>query len=182
MRAMSRFGIRSKLKGLVKQAMGVDEPAPPPVRAVDPEPPPRAAPPPPRPPVPSPPPPKPPAAPSLGAKPPVDSAGEAGTMWVQAGKAHADEIVPGSVHQVEIFGRRYALYAVDGEFYATGDACPHAGGPLGEGDLNGFEVTCPFHAYTFDVRTGLCTSGADLPVACHKVKVKKNRILIEVPA
>ena len=103
-------------------------------------------------------------------------------MWVQAGKAKADEIVPGSVHQVEVFGRRYALYAIDGEFFATSDACPHAGGPLGEGELKGFEITCPFHAYSYDVRTGKCTSGADLSVPCIAVKVKKNRILIELPA
>jgi nitrite reductase (NADH) small subunit len=191
MRRMSRFGIRNKVKGLVKQALGMDEAAAPspPTPAYTPPPPPApkppvaaAAPKPPVPPVPvAPTPPVAKAAPSLGAQPP-EVAAEAGSMWVQAGKAKADEIVPGSVHQVEVFGRRYALYSVDGDFYATSDACPHAGGPLGEGDLDGHEVTCPFHGWTFDVRSGACTSGADLGVDSVNVRVKKNRILIEVPA
>lgn len=187
---MSRFGIRSKVKGLVKSALGMDEPAPvspaytppppapkPPAEVKPVEEAPPAPKPPPKPPVAKP---TPPPVASKGAAPSAP-AGEAGTMWVQAGKAKADEIVPGSVHQVEVFGRRYALYSLDDGFYATSDACPHAGGPLGEGDLNGEEVTCPFHGWTFNVKSGECTSGADLPVACVNVKVKKNRVLIEVP-
>ena len=213
MRAMSRFGIRSKVRGLVKQALGVDDVTPaapyePPSRPPSAPTPPSAAPasppgdaapvPPPAaeaapPSAPSPAPTAAPATPpkpgppsraptaSLGAKK-VEPTHEAGSMWVQAGKAHADEIVPGSVHQVEVFGRRYALYSVDGDLFATSDACPHAGGPLGEGDLSGHEITCPFHGFTFDVRSGACTSGADLSVDRHAVRIKKNRVLIEVPS
>lgn len=47
-----------------------------------------------------------------------------------------------------------ALYNVDGKFYALRNECPHAGGPLGEGDLQGSTVTCPWHAWSFDVCTG----------------------------
>ena len=169
---MSKFGIRKRLKGLVKQALGVEETPPPaPPAAYKPPPPPA-----PKPPAPKPPPVAAPPAPE-----PERPPDEGGTMWVQAGKAGADEIIPGSVHQVEVFGKRYAVYKVDGgEFFASADACPHAGGPLGEGDLDGHTITCPFHSFEFDVKTGECKSGAELSLRCVNVKVKKNRVLLEV--
>ncbi len=171
---MSKFGIRKRLKGLVKQALGVEEspPAAPPaapVRKAEPPPAPKPPPPAPKPPPQAPPPEEPAAVPDEG-----------GRMWVQAGKAAADEIIPGTVHQVEVFGKRYAVYNVDGEFFASSDACPHAGGPLGEGDLVGHTITCPFHSFEFDVSTGECKSGAELSLRCVAVKVKKNRVLLEV--
>ena len=93
-----------------------------------------------------------------------------------------DEIVPGTVHAVQIFGKRYALYKVeDGDFYASLDGCPHAGGPLAEGELDGFEVSCPFHSWTFDIRDGSCTSGGDMGVDCVTVKVVDEMVMLEVP-
>ena len=101
-------------------------------------------------------------------------------MWVQAAGVRPDEILPGSVHQVTIFGTRYALYkTTDGDFYATADACPHAGGPLGEGTLDGVEVTCPFHDWSFDVRDGRCTSGGDATVRSVEVRVEGDIVMLE---
>lgn len=92
-----------------------------------------------------------------------------------------DEVVPGTAHAVQIFGNRYALYKTDdGNFYATSDSCPHAGGPLAEGELDGFEVTCPFHSWTFDVRDGSCTSGESLDVQSAAVRVSDEMVFVEV--
>ncbi|MCP4868761.1 MAG: Rieske (2Fe-2S) protein [Proteobacteria bacterium] len=168
---MSRFGIRRRLKGAVKKAMGADE------SSVPTPPAPAAA-------APTPTPPKPPAAPSMGAPVAAPATDEPpkGRMWVQAQGVRPDEVIDGSVHQVGIFGTRYALYKTDdGEFHATSDSCPHAGGPLGEGELDGFDVTCPFHSFTFDIRDGSCTSGEDLSVRCIDVKVDNGKVFLEVP-
>ena len=51
-------------------------------------------------------------------------------------------------------GRALALFNLAGEFHALDNACPHRGGPLGEGTLEGTKVTCPWHGWQFDVRTG----------------------------
>jgi nitrite reductase/ring-hydroxylating ferredoxin subunit len=71
-----------------------------------------------------------------------------------------------------------ALFNVGGEFYAINYVCPHMGGPLGEGKLAGFVVSCPWHAWTFDVRTGLadhpgghCVSAYELVVEGDEVKI-----------
>jgi len=46
-----------------------------------------------------------------------------------------------------------------GQLFAISATCTHAGGPLDEGSLDGFVVTCPWHASRFDVRTGRVRGG-----------------------
>ena len=92
----------------------------------------------------------------------------------------AKEVVPDTAHSVEVFGTRYALYKVGDDFFATLDSCPHAGGPLGGGDLDGFTISCPFHGYEYDVRDGQCTSGQPFEVACVPVRVKADRVMLRV--
>ena len=57
----------------------------------------------------------------------------------------AADVPPGTARTVEVRGIRIALFNVDGTFYAVDNTCPHAGGPLGEGKLNGGIVECPWH-------------------------------------
>jgi nitrite reductase/ring-hydroxylating ferredoxin subunit len=65
------------------------------------------------------------------------------------------EVAPGEMRQVTVAERPpIAIYNVDGELYATEDTCTHGQASLSEGYLDGGVVECPFHAGTFDVRTG----------------------------
>lgn len=91
-----------------------------------------------------------------------------------------DEILPDSCKVVSVLGRKIALFNVDGELFATDNACPHAGGQLGEGDLDGHTVTCPFHAFQYDVRTGACVEGQADAVETVRVKIDDNLVLFEV--
>lgn len=68
--------------------------------------------------------------------------------------ANRDELRPGECKVVSANGTDLALYNVDGRFYATENRCPHRGGPLGDGDLDGNIVTCPWHEWQFNVRSG----------------------------
>jgi nitrite reductase/ring-hydroxylating ferredoxin subunit len=55
----------------------------------------------------------------------------------------------------------------DGDFYAFGNVCPHASGPIGDGFLEGCVVECPWHAGRWDVRTGKALTllaTADIPL------------------
>lgn len=71
--------------------------------------------------------------------------------------AHSSEVSPGTCRSVEVKGHcDVALCNVDGEILALQDTCPHAGGPLGEGTLDGNIVQCPWHGWAFDVHTGQC--------------------------
>lgn len=71
--------------------------------------------------------------------------------------ALCNEVPLGGSHLVILEdGREVALFAVDGEFYALNNSCPHMGGPLAEGPFEGHIVTCPWHGWEFDVRDGHC--------------------------
>ena len=69
--------------------------------------------------------------------------------------AKVSEVGPGQLKHVELNGdTQICLANVDGTIYAIGGECTHSGGPLGEGDLDGNIVTCPWHGGTFDVTSG----------------------------
>ncbi len=70
-----------------------------------------------------------------------------------------DEVPPGQTRLVHVAGRPVAVFNVGGAFYATQDACTHAGGPLSEGALENRTITCPLHGSRFDVTTGFVRGG-----------------------
>jgi len=95
--------------------------------------------------------------------------------------AQASDLSPGSGTTVEAEGQRIALFNVQGAFYAIADTCPHRGGPLGEGELHGPTVTCPWHGATFDVQTGAVTGPpARASVRSFCVRVEGNDVLVEL--
>lgn len=53
-------------------------------------------------------------------------------------------------------GREIALFKVQGQVFALENVCPHMGGPLGEGDIEGTCITCPWHGWQFDIKSGTC--------------------------
>ncbi|MBV1867087.1 MAG: bifunctional 3-phenylpropionate/cinnamic acid dioxygenase ferredoxin subunit [Marinosulfonomonas sp.] len=66
-----------------------------------------------------------------------------------------DDVEPGDTLQLICKDRPpIALYNVDGTFFATDDICSHGDASLADGLLEDFAIECPFHAGTFDVRTG----------------------------
>ncbi|OGO32903.1 MAG: hypothetical protein A2Z16_11810 [Chloroflexi bacterium RBG_16_54_18] len=82
----------------------------------------------------------------------------------------ASELKPGQAKLLFLKGEPVAVYNVDGEFYATQDACTHAGGPLSEGELEGKLIVCPWHSSCFDVTNGQVMCGpADEPVKTFRV-------------
>lgn len=86
--------------------------------------------------------------------------------------APAREIAPGAGRTVEVAGWWLALFNVDGAFYAIDNACPHNGGPLGVGRLDGTIVSCPLHAWEFDVTTGVCPGNEHIRVGRFETKVE----------
>ena len=68
--------------------------------------------------------------------------------------ARLQDIPPGTLRYVEVDGLPIALANVDGEIFAFSDTCRHEGGPLSAGVLIRDTVTCPWHGWTYNVRTG----------------------------
>lgn len=59
--------------------------------------------------------------------------------------ATTDEMADQPAKCIEVGGEKIALFNVGGAFYALSDTCTHRGGPLSEGEVEGAEVTCPWH-------------------------------------
>lgn len=90
------------------------------------------------------------------------------------------EIPSDTGKQIEIEGREIALFKVDGKIFALSHICPHQGGPLAEGGVEGGVVTCPWHGWQFDVRTGVCTFNDSIKQETFKVEEKGEDIYVEV--
>lgn|SRR5574341_248263 len=94
--------------------------------------------------------------------------------------ATVGDVAAGQGTVVDAGGKSLALFNVDGVFYATDNSCPHRGGPLGEGDLDGCVVTCPWHAWRWDVTTGANVNNPGVRVACFAVTVENGTVYVEV--
>lgn len=95
--------------------------------------------------------------------------------------ARAADIPPGTGRTVEINGVWIALFNVEGTFYAIDNACPHAGGPLGEGTLCETVVTCPWHGWKFSIVSGQRIDNPEFEVACCPVRIKGEFVQIALP-
>jgi nitrite reductase (NADH) small subunit len=79
---------------------------------------------------------------------------------------------------VEVNGKTLAVFNVDGAFHAIDNTCIHRGGPLGEGDLEGSVVTCPWHGWQYDVTTGACVANPAAKVERYEVKVEGTDVKV----
>jgi nitrite reductase (NADH) small subunit len=90
-------------------------------------------------------------------------------------------LAPGSVMEASVGDERYAICNVDGRIHALAGVCPHRGGPLGQGAVNGRLLTCPWHAWEFDCLTGANDYDPNVKVATFPVRVAGDDILIDTP-
>lgn len=113
--------------------------------------------------------------------------------WVDVGAA--DEMSDGMMVTVREGDRQLVLARVEGAFYAADDTCPHMGGLLSHGKLEGTVITCPRHGSRFDLRNGKVVkwtewSGIKLalarafrpprPLKTYPARAENGRIFIDV--
>ena len=94
--------------------------------------------------------------------------------------ASVPELAPGSAKAIEVMGKPIALFNVGGTFFATDNACLHQGGPLGEGELMGEVVICPWHQWEYNVRTGEVVGNSSLKVVTYPVQIEGNDVKVAV--
>ncbi len=94
--------------------------------------------------------------------------------------ANTDELEPGQGMVAEVGGKEIALFNVGGMFYALNNICVHRGGPLGEGELDGEVVTCPWHNWEYNVTTGACLTNPSTCVAQFPLVVEGNEVKIDL--
>jgi nitrite reductase (NADH) small subunit len=92
----------------------------------------------------------------------------------------SSDVPAGEGQVVEAGGRALALFNVDGAYYAIDNSCAHRGGPLGEGELDGTVVTCPWHGWRWDVKTGANANNPAVKMACFPVSVEAGDVFVEI--
>jgi 3-phenylpropionate/trans-cinnamate dioxygenase ferredoxin subunit len=96
--------------------------------------------------------------------------------------APASELPNGERLFVEIEGKSIVIFNIAGQLFAIGDICTHDDGPLGDGDLEGFNIVCPRHGAEFDVRTGkVMQMPAVVDIPAYPVKVVEGMIQVGLP-
>ena len=86
----------------------------------------------------------------------------------------------GSGIVAEVSGKSLAVFNVDGSYYVLDGECVHRGGPLGEGELEGDVVTCPWHGWTYNVTTGRCVNNPSACVKSYPVKVDDTDVKVQL--
>jgi 3-phenylpropionate/trans-cinnamate dioxygenase ferredoxin subunit len=96
--------------------------------------------------------------------------------------AKISDLPPGTRKLIDFEEVTVAVFNIDGQFYCIEDVCTHDGGPVAEGELDGFSIECPRHGALFDIRDGAVLSmPAVVPVPTYEVKVEGDDIYVESP-
>lgn len=90
----------------------------------------------------------------------------------------ADELANGERKVIFLGTKRVALFRIEDEFYCIHNACPHAGGSLGHGEIDGCGVRCPRHDWLFDLKTGACRTDPRYEATTYAVRVVDGEVFV----
>jgi len=102
--------------------------------------------------------------------------------------AAIDDIPAGTIKPFVIEGKEIVVANHNGSYYAIARRCPHLGGDLPKGSLDGTTVTCPRHHSRFDVTSGRCLAGPKIgplklstkDTTAYQVRVEGRRIQVDL--
>jgi nitrite reductase/ring-hydroxylating ferredoxin subunit len=94
--------------------------------------------------------------------------------------AKVDEIAPGTLKHVQAGEIELAIARIGDDFYAVQGLCLHLKGPLGHGVLDDHLLRCPWHGWTYDVRTGLNDFDHAIELQTFEVRVEGGEVSVEV--
>lgn len=93
--------------------------------------------------------------------------------------AKKDEIPPGTIREFQLDGKNVAIANVDGKFFVINNVCLHRGGPLGQGELEGKVVTCPWHGWQYDVTSGKATMNPAVGVETYAIELRGDDLFVD---
>jgi nitrite reductase (NADH) small subunit/3-phenylpropionate/trans-cinnamate dioxygenase ferredoxin subunit len=90
------------------------------------------------------------------------------------------DFVSGQGKMVTVNGRHVALFRLGDEFYAIDNLCLHKAGPLCEGFIENDVVTCPWHGWSYEIRTGTLVQDPRVGVSKHDVRIEDGRVSVRL--
>jgi nitrite reductase (NADH) small subunit len=86
----------------------------------------------------------------------------------------------GEAREAVCLGRQLCIANVAGEISAMDNVCPHRGGPLAEGIIENGKIICPWHAWAFDVKTGIAEHSPHAKVEIYEIKIEGEDVLVKL--
>lgn len=96
--------------------------------------------------------------------------------WIEIGNDH--DFAEGTANELVVQDRIVAVFRVGGTLFAMDGVCPHQGGPLGKGTLEGCILTCPWHGWQFDVHDGQSRLTPNVRQPTYEVKAEAGRVYV----
>lgn len=101
------------------------------------------------------------------------------TTWHTVAKKN--ELPAGQRKCVDAQGQHIVLLNENDNLYAFENQCPHAGLPLAEGSVAGQIIVCPYHGYTFNLKTGKNVDYEDdIPLKTFPIRIENDEIQVEI--
>ncbi len=100
--------------------------------------------------------------------------------WIAVSKMQ--DLAPGTVRKVQAGDRTLALACSTEGIFAVENSCPHEGGSLGEGSIEGSTITCPLHSYKFDGKSGGCLTEKRYRARVFETKIEQGQIWVRAQA
>jgi nitrite reductase/ring-hydroxylating ferredoxin subunit len=86
----------------------------------------------------------------------------------------------GEVREFTAAGRAFCVANLNGTISVLDGVCPHEGGSLGEGSIEEGRVVCPWHGYTFDLRTGVSEQDSELKADVLPATVVEGELRVKI--
>lgn len=94
--------------------------------------------------------------------------------------AKKEEVPAGTIREFQLDGKTVAVANVGGKLFAINNVCLHRGGPLGQGELDGQVVTCPWHGWRYDVTNGKLVTNPAVGVETYPIEVRGDDIFVDI--
>lgn len=87
---------------------------------------------------------------------------------------------PGEAREFEVGERVICVANVGGDYSALDNVCPHRGGPLGQGAIEGDKIVCPWHGWQFDAKTGAVSHAPEQRITTYAILVEGDDVWVEI--
>jgi nitrite reductase/ring-hydroxylating ferredoxin subunit len=91
-----------------------------------------------------------------------------------------EDFLPGAGRMSVVDGRHVAIFRLDDGFFAIDNLCLHQAGPLCEGPVDAGVVTCPWHGWAYDIRTGVLVQDGHIGVSRHNTRVVGGMVQVQL--
>ena len=93
---------------------------------------------------------------------------------------HLKEIPEEGIKFTELSGEKILLGRFGDDVVCYQNACAHMGMPFDTAVIKHANITCTYHQFSYDLRTGECLTAPEVQLLTHAVRVKNDKVEINL--